>query len=460
MTEFYTEADSRASQYLYSRRQFETGEFNDPDDEYVQRQTAEYVLYNGAVAMPPKYLAYRMSFCSEAAALHTVVAGLTLWGGSRMDRRDVFLAHYSELVFDPSEDGYVPPTNPNEDDEHSDWCECQECDPCDCRERDCSNCWPDGYECGCGEAHCDDCFPDGPADWCECEDCTPTQTDDQDDEDEWRGLPAMPVVPPGRCRIGAEVEFNHRQGEYYRTDIANAIQRAGIACLSQGYTHEIARFWKMTTDCTVTGGECVSPIMSGGDDSIEQIREVIRIIKSLGGTTGRNVGLHVHLDVTPFRTSQLKALAVNLQKGQNFLASFVPEHRYDGSNMHGGTLLDESEWDQIYEWLDDIDPTDYRRTVDNREQSCPIERSVAFNFNAILTYGTVECRLLGHTLNTIKVRTWIRVLQTIIEGSRLRHHMDGDILAWLMEHGLEAEHADHFRSVVTSRGNERHLVTA
>lgn len=460
MTEFYTEARPQGGIYLYRSRDFATGMFNDPDDAYVQQQAAEFVLYQGGHdPMPPRYLAWKVGFCSEAAALFAVRAGLTYWTGSRGERRDQYLAFYdNEYTFDPSEEGYVEPTDPTEDEEHSPWCECQDCVPCECNEPECENCWPDGYDCGCAEAHCQYCNPDGPPDWCDCNDCVPPSIDDQDEYDPWQGLPAMPEPPIGRCRIGVEVEYNHDNGHYSRSDITTAIQRAGISCLSTGYGHEVTRFWKMTDDCTVTGGEVVSPIMSGGDDSIEQIREVIRIVKAGGGVTGRNVGLHVHLDVTRFHTDQLKALCDNMRIGQEFLAAFVPEHRYDGSNNHGATLLDSFEWQEIYEWLDTVDPTDYRRSVDNRNESCPVGRYVAFNFNAIMTYGTVECRLLGHTLNTIKVRTWIRVLQTIIEGSRMESVMTGDILAWLKSHGLESEHADHFRSVVTSRGNQRHLV--
>ena len=78
------------------------------------------------------------------------------------------------------------------------------------------------------------------------------------------------------------------------------------------------------------------------------------------------------------------------------------------------------------------------------------------------TYGTVECRLLGHTLNTIKVRSWIRTLQAVVEASRLQQLMpEGtDVLTWLSEFGLDAEHADHFRSVVERRGNAHRLLAS
>jgi hypothetical protein len=334
--------------------------------------------------------------------------------------------------------GYIRP-EAGEPPNHPDDCDCQTCSPCTCN-----------------EPHCENCHPDGVPEWCRCRLCRPAVMDDESDDDDWPGLPAIPDPVPGRCRFGIEVEFN--DGE--RSTIATRVQEAGIACTAVGYGHEITRFWRMTTDSTVSGGELVSPIMSGDDLSIEQVRHAIRIVKEHGGTTGRNVGMHVHLDVTPFHTPELKALAYNLQRAQDCFAAFVPVHRYDGSIGCGAELIDPCEWDSIHNWLDGVDPANRRRTNDNREESCPIQRYVSFNFNSLLTYGTIECRLLGHTLNTIKVRTWIRALQALVEVSRQELEVDGDVLNFLTEFGgLESEHADHFRAVATRRGNE-HMLAA
>lgn len=327
---------------------------------------------------------------------------------------------------------------------HEEGCTCHVCVPC-----------------GCHMPHCLNCNPDGPPPGsCDCRRCRPPEMDDQGDDDDWTPS-EIPDPIPGRCRFGVEVEFN--DGD--RHGIAVALQRAGIACLDQGYGHEVQRYWKMTTDSSVSGGECVSPILSGSDDSIEQARNVLRIVKDNGGSTGRNVGLHVHLDVTPFGTPELKALAHNLRRSQMFFAGFCPTHRYsrdaDGEGEGWAKLMTDREWEAIQEWVADISPIEIRRSRENRERSCPVERYVAFNFNSLLTYGTIEVRLLGHTLNTIKFRTWVRTLQAVMEASRQRKRMPrGDILAWLAQFGLEQEHADHFRAIVTRRGNEQFLLAA
>lgn len=323
----------------------------------------------------------------------------------------------------------------NEPPHHERGCDCDDCNPCEC-----------------GDDHCERCSPDGPNCDDDCARCNPgRQYDDMGDDDDFEGLPEMPVAPPGRCRFGIEIEFN--DGD--RRGIMNALQRHGFGCLDLGYTHEVTRHWKMTTDGSVSGGELVSPVMSGDDASIEQVREAIRLVKQGGGTTGRNVGMHVHLDVTEFRTPELVTLVKNLRACENLLAGFVPSWRWDGTRDVAAELLNSEEWDEIAEWIDSVNPLHRERTRANRGSAAPVTRYRSFNFNSLLTYGTVECRLLGHTLNTIKVRTWIRTLQAIIEACRQQVVLQpGDILTQLVDFGLETAYADHFRDVVTARGNQ------
>jgi hypothetical protein len=218
----------------------------------------------------------------------------------------------------------------------------------------------------------------------------------------------------------------------------------------------------MTSDSTVTGGELVSPILSGDDRSIEDVREAIRIIKQNGGRTGRNVGMHVHLDATPFRRRQLVAMAANMRAFEGVLTSFVPDHRYDRRGATNGRRLTEVDWDCIENWIVHVNVANRQRSRTNRSSACPVSRASSFNFNSLLTYGTVECRLLGHTLNTVKVKVWIRVLQSIMRASRRRQVVPpGDGLEWLVTaQGLERDHADFFREVAEQRHKADRLIIA
>lgn len=416
--------------------------YNDPRNSRIQRRLYNAFYYDE----PAEYVAYRHRMPSVNATLWAIMQRVDQALDDHIDGvvRERIQTEYGHIELSPDQDHYVQPVDPTEDGEHSQWCECRECSPCEC-----------------GDYHCEECYPDGPPDYCDCGNCRVEGYDDMDDDDGYTAIfPSIPDETPGRCRFGVELEFNGGDRHY----ITQEMMRSGIACMDSGYTHEVVRYWKMTTDSSVTGGELVSPIMAGDDDSIEQVREVTRIIKRNGGVTARNVGLHVHLDVTPFRTSQLKALATNLQLVENMLASFVPEHRYsdDSPNEYGARLLSDHSWEAIHGWIATVNLDERRRNHDNRVAACPADRYSSFNFNSLMTYGTIEVRLLGHTLNTIKIRTWIRVLQSVIEASRRRRRIPSGVdgLTYLKEVGLETEYADHFRTVAEGRGNAAHLIIA
>lgn len=454
MTIFYTEADNHEQSDLAWPRRIGNRWFNDPDDPHLQDRVYLFGVTPGRQNPDLAQLARDWRLPSGNAAAFALREAIV-----RREVTDEYalclvgLEEAIEAVNDP--DGYIPPAP---------------APPCRCGDHYCEECYPDGPPpCSCGEFHCLECHPEGPMEaGCNCRECRSirdrgcrTGYDDQDDVDEWPGLPDIPPVPEGRCRFGIEIEFN----EGNRYDIATQLLNRGIPCRERDYTHEIVRYWKMTTDSSVTGGELVSPILAGDDESIELTRECIRIVKANGGYTGRNVGMHVHLDVTSFRGNQLAVLARNLQAAEKPMASFVPEHRYRRNgegyeNPHGARLISASTWDQVVDWIIDIDPSTASRR--SRGAYCPAQRYSSFNFQSLLTYGTIECRLLGHTLNTIKVRTWIRVLQTLIwaSGQEVRLERGENFTDWLVANGLEREHADHFRSVSESRGNEHMLVAA
>jgi hypothetical protein len=375
---------------------------------------------------PPEYLADAARLPSGAAVAWVIQNTMPSFVPDH--RIDVYVGSCDC----PDECCYIAPIDPSQDGTCSSWCMCTDC-----------------YD----DNHIDEAdqvmAPNPDDDW-----------DDQSEPDGWEGMDAMPDIARGRCRFGIEIEFNG--SDYIRRDMIPVLQRNGFPVMDLGYTHEVTRCWKMTTDATVSGGELVSPVLSGDDTSIEMVREAIRLLKQNGATTDRNVGMHVHLDATHLRRGQLRVMAANMRATERLFASFVPDHRIDGSQSCGGDLIPESTWDEIERWIRTVNVANRMRSRDNRNYSCPASRSSSWNFNSLLTYGSVECRLLGHTLNTIKVRTWIRALQTLMSASRRQHTAPpgSDGLEWLVEMGLEQEHADRFRKISEGRGNASDLILA
>lgn len=239
-------------------------------------------------------------------------------------------------------------------------------------------------------------------------------------------------------RFGIELEFN---GYGLRTGIVAALQGKNIPARVENYNHDVTSYWKMTTDATVTGGELVSPIMSGTAESLEQVLECIRTIKDNGGTTGRNVGMHVHHDVNDFSGDDMERLVQTIRHLQNALAQYVPRHRYDGTNTYGARLIRDREWDLLEAAVNNgqLAPAGVR-TRAARVGACPVSRYSAVNFNSVLTYGTVEIRLLGNTLNTAKVKTWVEtttaIFRAVKAGAGVTSPMTPQqMVDWLIQHG-------------------------
>lgn len=336
----------------------------------------------------------------------------------------------------------------------------------------CGDCdsWYDGDRCD-NEVYCDHCgsythedltdHMDYCTEDCDCRGCEDRRFGDPNDDQGWvEDLPA-PVpseAPEGRRRFGIEVEYN--SGD--RSAVVNNALNRGIPCSQRSYTHETVRYWKLVEDTSVTGGEFVSPIMKGDDESIEQVLEVIRAVKDGGGVTGSNCGMHVHVDVTDFSSTQLKTLAKNLERVQKAMEAFCAESRFNGENSHC-TRMNSSSWSAIHNWLNTVDVSYRARTRENRTGSAPLGRYYGFNFNSLLSYGSIEVRMLGHTLNTVKVKAWIRICQAVFVASmRGRTIRRGtDMIDWLIEYGdLDDWSASKYREIVASRDRTDWLVAA
>lgn len=244
-----------------------------------------------------------------------------------------------------------------------------------------------------------------------------------------RNEPAAPARPGSRPdtsivtgRFGIEIEFNVATGsDYYagetaRRDAVDNMQEAGIAVALEGYNHHTRSHWKMTTDATVTGGECVSPIMAGDTASLDEVRDVLRCIKAAGGVTRATVGMHVHHDATGFATPESRTRLVNLLRwAEQGMAAYVVPQRISTSASCGATLMQGShEWDSVARHIVNIIPGS--RPNGYNSEGGTVSRYRFFNIEApMLKYGTVEFRGLGGTLHAGKVRVWVRMGQAIMK---------------------------------------------
>src|SRR5262245_26549167 len=93
--------------------------------------------------------------------------------------------------------------------------------------------------------------------------------------------------------------------------VARAINTAGVPCFNAGYSHSRSSQWKVVSDGSLSGGngmEIVSPPMTG-EQSLDHIAIVCRVLNELGATVNRSCGLHVHVDAGNLQAPAMRKLA-------------------------------------------------------------------------------------------------------------------------------------------------------
>lgn len=217
-------------------------------------------------------------------------------------------------------------------------------------------------------------------------------------------------------RFGVEIEYSNYTVD--RGHLAQLIRDAGQPAEWEDYNHRQRAHWKCTTDATVSGGEVVSPILRG-KPGYEAVKAVCRAIKAAGGSVDRQCGLHVHHDVTDFDNDGITRLVRNIKNAQTALAGYVSSSR---SRNRWCPTMTAAEFDQI--------EARFRagEVALRGGSGCPVDswcnggrcnhRYRAWNFTSILSYGTVEFRIMSGSLNAPKIRTWIEVGSALVEFTK------------------------------------------
>lgn len=219
-------------------------------------------------------------------------------------------------------------------------------------------------------------------------------------------------------RFGVEVEYSsHRINR--GTLVRNLID-AGIAAYDAGYTHAVVARWKSVGDGS-TGGEVVSPVLSG-ETGFAQVRTVMQVLREMRAGTGRSASVHVHHDVNDLDADGLTRLTETLEACQQALMAYCDDSRL---GSHWAPPVSTGEFRSLRTRIASGHISPRGGSHADREFGSGVSRYRAFNFNAVLTYGTVEFRLHGATNNPAKIKPWIAVGQAIVEFARLGHAMPG-----------------------------------
>ncbi|RIV20506.1 amidoligase enzyme [Fibrisoma montanum] len=211
----------------------------------------------------------------------------------------------------------------------------------------------------------------------------------------------------------AFVAFNRRFGieiEAYNVEkhtLASALREAGIDVAVEGYNHTTRAHWKIVTDGSLNGNntfELVSPILEG-QDGLNQLQTVCRVLKQKNAYINRSCGLHVHFDAEHIGLSHTKNLLINYSRFERVIDSFMPISRRAGNN--GYCLSFASQLSRI-------------ESASTMNALCGVmhTRYYKVNLQAYLRHKTIEFRQHSGTIEFEKISNWVLFLHNLVEYSR------------------------------------------
>jgi len=229
--------------------------------------------------------------------------------------------------------------------------------------------------------------------------------------------------PYGRLILGrgygVELEYNRRnEDEYYYPcspeKLAGALKDMGFPVHAEGWiSAERREFseWVCSTDSSVSGGECKSPILRGAD-TINDVKQVMKVIRSLGGVIDERCGTHVHHDVNDLDQKELQIFVDNLAASYDAVLTYIPEDRQNNDEMCAVHSVDEmrSLWKETA-----------RGRLHKGGRAYIEDRYRAFNFRSVLSYGSVEFRAHPGTLDARLLEPWVAVGMALVEFARRGH---------------------------------------
>lgn len=188
--------------------------------------------------------------------------------------------------------------------------------------------------------------------------------------------------------------------EAYNIDrhiLAQAMNEAGIETVVEGYNHVTRNHWKIVTDASLQGNktfEIVSPILRG-ENGLDQIRTVCRVLNEKNAKVNRSCGLHVHHDAHDFKARNFENLFILYRRAEKTIDSFMPISRRGNNNRFCRSIKDHDGTRRLF-----------------------ADRYYKLNLSSFHRHGTVEFRQHSGTVEAEKIINWVILTQKMVEHSR------------------------------------------
>jgi hypothetical protein len=218
--------------------------------------------------------------------------------------------------------------------------------------------------------------------------------------------------------FGCEIEFHTA----IRGEVADALEQVlgyhihlvgyhGNQCVVCGNAVRGYSQWKLETDSSATsgmnnagvhrhnqGGELVSPVLSG-PQGLEEIKKVMKALRSVGAKVDYRHGMHIHIGVADIISdpTKVRTLFENLQMAQTTLYQLVAPSR------------------RTNHYCNPVSSMKFSRWAHGDFSTC--NHTDGVNVSNINRIGTIEMRMHQGSLNGKKATEWVNFLVALFDAS-------------------------------------------
>ena len=226
----------------------------------------------------------------------------------------------------------------------------------------------------------------------------------------WKGTPLQILTTPYEFtrKFGIEIEAFGVN----RTALENALRNEGINVNAEDYNHTTRNHWKIVRDGSISGDnafEIVSPPLQG-QDGLEQLKKVCKVLRQLRAKINKSCGLHIHLDASDLELNTWKNITFNYAKLESTIDSFMPNSRRENNNRYCQSIKRQSDLES---------KINNARTLENLAKAITNrDRYYKLNFESFWRHRTIEFRQHSGTIEFEKISNWINFVSKLVHFSK------------------------------------------
>jgi hypothetical protein len=189
----------------------------------------------------------------------------------------------------------------------------------------------------------------------------------------------------------------------------NALEAAGFAVSTPGYSHRTMRTWKVVYDGSVSGGfEAVSPVLRG-EEGIAEVKRAASALEAAGARINKSCGLHVHFGANDLSVAAVKNVVARYAKYESAIDAFMAPSRRNNASTYCRSVVGRVASEIV----------NSNASTKERLAAAMDSRYHKVNLQSLTRHGTIEFRQHGGTVDGTKIENWIRFGLAFVEKSKV-----------------------------------------